>query len=106
VKETIRLFSERGLEVQITEMAVRNFDRSKAEEHAAFYGRLFSDVFMQANNEGSYPLSAVCIWGLVDAPEGKKDYVYKMNSPYGCFLNTKYEIKTCFDRVYHVLKGE
>ena len=42
----------------------------------------------------------------MDAPEGKKDYVYKMNSPYGCFLNTKYEIKTCFDRVYHVLKGE
>ena len=106
VKETIRLFSERGLEVQITEMAVRNFDRSKAEEHAAFYGRLFSDVFMQANNEGSHPLSAVCIWGLVDAPEGKKDYVYKMNSPFGCFLSTKYEIKTCFDTVYHVLKGE
>ena len=106
VKKTIRLFSEKGLEVQITEMAVRNFDRSKAEEHAAFYGRLFSDVFMQANNEDSHPLSAVCIWGLVDAPEGKKDYVYKMNSPFGCFLSTKYEIKTCFDTVYHVLKGE
>ena len=63
-------------------------------------------VFMKANETDQNTLSAVCIWGLVDAPEGKKDYVYKMNSPYGCFLNTKYEIKTCFDRVYHVLKGE
>ena len=106
VKESIELFSSLGLEVQITEMAVRNFDKTKAELHADFYGRLFSEVFMQANDGDSHPLTAVCIWGLVDAPEGKQDYVYKMNSPYGCFLSTKYEIKTCFDTVYHVLKGE
>ena len=106
VKESIRLYREAGLEVQITEMAVRNFDRDKAELHAEFYGRLFSEVFMQANSGDSGTLTAVCIWGLVDAPEGKKDYVYKMNSPYGCFLSTKYEIKSCFDRVYHVLKGD
>ena len=106
VKESIRLYREAGLEVQITEMAVRNFDRDKAELHAEFYGRLFSEVFMQANSGDSGTLTAVCIWGLVDAPEGKKDYVYKMNSPYGCFLSTKYEIKSCFDRVYHVLKDD
>ena len=106
LKESIALFHAAGLEVQITEMAVRNFDKTKAAEHTEFYGRLFSDVFMQANSEDAGTLTAVCIWGLVDAPETRKDYVYKMNSPYGCFLNTKYEIKTCFDRVYHVLKGE
>ena len=106
VKESIELFSSLGLEVQITEMAVRNFDKTRAELHAEFYGRLFSEVFMQANDGESHPLTAVCIWGLVDAPEGKQDYVYRMNSPYGCFLSTKYEIKTCFDTVYHVLKGE
>ena len=106
VRESIQIFSAMGLEVQITEMAVRNFDKSKAELHADFYGRLFSEVFMQANNGNSCPLTAVCIWGLVDAPEGKQDYVYKMNSPYGCFLSVKYEIKTCFDRVYRALKGE
>lgn len=106
LKESIAMYHDAGLEVQITEMAVRNFDKTKAELHADFYGRLFSEVFMRANETDQDTLSAVCIWGLVDAPEGKKDYVYKMNSPYGCFLNTKYEIKTCFDRVYHVLKGE
>ncbi len=106
VKESIGIYSALGVEVQLTEMAVRNFDQSKAAEHAEFYGRLFSEVFMQANTEESHPLTAVCIWGLVDAPLTPQNYVYKMNSPYGCFLSTKYEIKTCFDTVYHVLKGE
>ena len=88
-------------------MAVRNFDRSKAAEHDAFYARLFSDVFMRANTEANAPLTAVCIWGLVDAyPNRKDDYVYKLNSPYGCLLTTNYRIKTCFDAIYHTLKGE
>ncbi len=106
VRDSIEIFASLGLEVQITEMAVRNFDQSKAAEHAEFYGRLFSEVFMKANTETSHPLTAVCIWGLVDANPFKQDYVYKMNSPYGCFLTTGYKIKTCFDTVYHTLRGE
>ena len=61
---------------------------------------------MKMNSGESNPLTAVCIWGLVDAPDGIKNYVYNLNSPYGCLLDTKYRIKTCFDTVYHVLKGE
>ena len=104
---SIRTYASYGMEVQITEMAVRNFDKSKAQEHAEFYSRLFSDVFMRANSEKKSPLTAVCIWGLVDAfPGDKNSYVYKLNSPYGCLLTTDYRIKTCFDAVYHTLKGE
>ena len=106
VKESIEIYSALGVQVQLTEMAVRNFEKDKAAEHADFYGRLFSDVFMKANTPDSNPLTAVCIWGLVDAPLTPQNYVYKMNSPYGCFLSTKYEIKTCFDTVYHVLSGK
>ena len=106
VKESIEIYSALGVEVQLTEMAVRNFDKDKSDEHAEFYGRLFSEVFMKANTEENHPLTAVCIWGLVDAPLTPQNYVYKMNSPYGCFLSTKYEIKKCFDTVYHTLKGE
>ena len=104
LKQSIALYSAEGYEVQITEMAVRNFDETQSEKHAEFYGRLFSEIFMPASSNGQN-LSAVCIWGLVDAPTGRKDYVYNLNSPYGCFLTTDYQIKTCFDRVYHVLKG-
>ena len=104
---SIRTYASLGLEVQLTEMAVRNFDKSRAADHDAFYAKLFSDVFMKANTEESAPLTAVCIWGLVDAPEGMKgNYVYNLNSPYGCLLTTNYKIKTCFDAVYHTLKGE
>ena len=107
VRESIRVYAELGLEVQLTEMAVRNFDPEKVREHDAFYARLFSDVFMQANRDGKAPLTAVCIWGLVDAdPNMKGNYVYNLNSPYGCLLTTNYRIKTCFDAVYHTLKGE
>ena len=62
---------------------------------------------MLANTEENNPLTAVCIWGLVDAPANMKgNYVYNLNSPYGCLLDTKYRIKTCFDTVYHVVKGD
>jgi len=107
VRESIRVYAELGLEVQLTEMAVRNFDPEKVREHDAFYAKLFSDVFMQANTDGKAPLTAVCIWGLVDAdPKAKGNYVYNLNSPYGCLLTTNYKIKTCFDAIYHTLKGE
>ena len=107
VKLAISTYASQGLEVQLTEMAVRNFDKSRAAEHDAFYSRLFSDVFMKANTEKKAPLTAVCIWGLVDAYESMKgNYVYNLNSPYGCLLTANYKIKTCFDAVYHTLKGE
>jgi endo-1,4-beta-xylanase len=107
VKLSISTYAQLGLEVQLTEMAVRNFDKTRVAEHDAFYSKLFSDVFMKANTEEKAPLTAVCIWGLVDAnPNQKDNYVYKMNSPYGCLLTINYKIKTCFDAVYHTLKGE
>ena len=107
VERAIHTYASLGMEVQLTEMAVRNFDKTKVAEHDAFYSRLFSDVFMKANTEESKPLTAVCIWGLVDAFEGMVgNYVYNLNSPYGCLLTTDYKIKTCFDAVYHTLRGE
>ena len=107
LKRSIEIYTKAGYEVQITEMAVRNFEQKYAERHAEFYGRLFSEIFMLANTEENNPLTAVCIWGLVDAPANMKgNYVYNLNSPYGCLLDTKYRIKTCFDTVYHVLKGD
>ena len=107
VKASIKTYAALGLQVQLTEMAIRNFDKSKAAEHDAFCSRLFSEVFMQANTEESAPLTAVCMWGLVDAdPSMKGNYVYNLNSPYGCLLSVNYRIKTCFDAIYHTLKGE
>lgn len=107
VGDSLRIYAGLGLEVQLTEMAVRNFDASKVREHDAFCSRLFSEVFMKANTKEASPLTAVCFWGLVDAPLSMKgNYVYNLNSPYGCLLTTDFRIKTCFDAVYHTLKGD
>lgn len=107
VRQSIRAYADLGLEVQLTEMAVRNFDRSQADKHAAFCAKLFTDVFMQANGDQAAPLTAVCIWGLVDAPENAKgDYVYNLISPYGGLLTTEYKVKTCFDAIWQALKND
>ena len=107
VKNSIAMYASNGLEVQLTEMAVRNYEKEKAPEHAAFYGRLFRDAFMTANQDGNAPLTAVCIWGISDCPQLPKDnYSWKLNSPYGGLITEKGKIKTSFDTIYHVLKGE
>ena len=106
LNRAIDIYIKRGYEVQITEMAVRNYDSGLAAKHAEFYGRLFSEIFMQKNSEESNPLTAVCIWGLRDANPAIQDYDYNLNSPYGCLLTSDCKIKTCFDTVYHVLRGE
>jgi len=103
--ESIRIYAEKGLEVQITEMAVRNYEKEKAPEHAAFYARLFTEVFLPANAGEKKPLTAVCIWGVADCPQlPSSHYSWKLNSPYGGLITEKNEIKTSFDAVYHALK--
>ena len=104
--KSIALYAENGLEVQITEMAVRNYDKTKAAEHAAFYARLFTEVFLPANAGENKPLTAVCIWGVEDCPQLPKDnYSWKLNSPYGGLITENRKIKTSFDEVYKALKA-
>ena len=107
IKNSILMYAGHDVEVQITEMAVRNYDLSKADKHAEFYGNLFK-MFRSINqNAEGNPLTAVCIWGVMDCDSlPKTNYSWKMNSPYGGLITEKYEIKTTFDAVYHVLKGE
>ena len=106
VAESIKIYADKGLEVQITEMAVRNYEKEKAPEHAAFYARLFTEVFLPANAGEQKPLTAVCIWGVADCPQlPKNNYIWKLNSPYGGLITEKGAIKTSFDAVYRALKS-
>ena len=107
IRTSILTYASYGMEVQLTEMAVRNYDETKAAEHAKFYGKLF-EMFMAVNNGNeARPLTAVCIWGINDCPSLPKDnYTWKLNSPYGGLLTEKNRVKTSFDTVYHTLKGE
>jgi len=106
IRNAILGYAGQGLAVQITEMAVRNFDKAQADRHADYYARLFR-VFMSLNESGENPLNAVTIWGLTDYPnEPKGTYVYNLNSPYGGLVDEKLGYKDAFKRVYAALKGE
>lgn len=103
IRDAILSYADMGLEVQITEMAVRNFDLSQADKHAEYYAKLFQ-LFMGLNGEGGNPLKAVSIWGLTDTNAPKGNYVYNLNSPYGGLFDLKYQYKDAFQKVYEALK--
>ena len=103
IRNEILNYAAMGLEVQITEMAVRNFELDQADKHAEFYAKLFR-MFMDLNSENGNPLKAVSIWGLTDTNVPKDHYVYKMNSPYGGLFDLKLNPKNAFEKVYETLK--
>lgn len=106
IRNAIKAYGSLGLEVHITEMAVRNYDQNQLEKHAQFYGKLMQ-LFCDLGKEENSPLTCVAIWGLTDCPqEPKGSYTYMLNSPYGGLVTEKYELKPAFDAVYQVLKGE
>ncbi len=102
IKNEILNYAAEGLEVQITEMAVRNFDLAQADKHAKFYASLFK-VFMSLSQDGQNPLKAVSIWGLTDTNAPKGNYVYNLNSPYGGLMDLKLKYKDAFWAVYDAL---
>ena len=105
LRDAILGYANAGYEVQLTEMAVRNYDESKAERHAEYYGELF-DMFAKLNAEADDPLVAVSIWGLVDCPRLPKDhYVYKQNSPWGGLFTEAWQYKDAFRAAYAALGG-
>ena len=104
IKNSILAYADAGLEVQITEMAVRNYDRDQAQKHAEFYARLFK-VFRSVDSGEEKPLVAVSIWGLTDNPlVPKNDYNYSMNSTYGGLITERLLPKAATELVYEVLR--
>ncbi len=95
VKKAVRMYHELGMEVHVTEMAVRNYDKEKEAEHARFYGNLFA-AYAELNARETL-ISNVSVWGICDNPSmPKSDYSYKMNGPYCGLFTKKCERKDAF----------
>ncbi|MBE5795179.1 MAG: hypothetical protein E7323_10935 [Clostridiales bacterium] len=103
IQASINLYAKAGMQVHITEMAVRNFldDEATIALHADYYGRLF-EMFKTVNSGENKPLTCVAIWGVMDAPTAT-GYNYNLISPYGGLITEKYELKTSFDTVHSVM---
>lgn len=95
IKAAVRRYHGLGLQVHVTEMAVRNYDKKQEEKHAEFYGELFA-AYAQLN--ASQPLiTNITIWGICDNPTmPKTDYSYKMNSPYCGLFTQSYARKNAY----------
>ena len=102
IKTAIKMYSELGLEVQLTEVAVRNYEKSQISNHAKFYGQLFRAI-ISACDEGAN-FTGITIWGITDNPGmPSSDYSYKMNGPYCGLFTEFYQPKEAFKEVYTVL---
>ncbi len=113
IKNAIEKFASIGVEVHVTELAVRNYERSdeREAEHGAFYKKLmqtYVDINKAAQEKGETgPITSLSIWGLFDAPYlAETDYSYKMNGPYCGLFTELYQPKEAFKEVYKVLSGE
>lgn len=106
IQSAIAAYAALGLEVHITEMAVRNYEKERAEEHAVFYEKLMR-VLMSFGKDGASPLTCVAIWGLSDTPHAPHNsYGYFMNGPYCGLIDEHADPKPVFYRICQTLKGQ
>ena len=106
IKNAINAYAYLGVEVHITEMAVRNYEKDKSHEHAVFYAKLFN-MIKTIQKEKNSPVTNVTIWGLIDQPNLPKDnYSYRQNGPYCGLFDEKMNYKESFELVYQELMAE
>jgi len=108
IKKSIQMYhDELGVEVQITEMAVRNYKAELEAEHGVFYQRLFK-VFKSINRGQEEPiLTNVAIWGMVDRPfEPTTSYGYRQNGTHGGLFGFQWTVKEAFKLVHAELAAD
>ena len=103
-RASIVAFHELGMEVHLTEMALRNYDETRAVEHAEFYGKMFSMLAGINAELGENVLTSVTLWGVNDVSPTAPEYVWKLNSTFGGILTMKNELKTSFEAMYDAMK--
>lgn len=106
ITDAIKRFAELGVEVQITEMAVRNYSNSLADmdKHALFYKNLMK-ALVEVNSGEEKPLTCIAIWGLTDMGTiDESSYGYRQNGPYCGLFTPGYYVKDAFHDVYVMLK--
>lgn len=106
ITEAIERFAELGVEVHITEMAVRNYSNSLADKdkHALFYKNLMK-ALVEVNSGEKQPLTCIAIWGLTDMGNiDETSYSYRQNGPYCGLFAPGYYVKDAFHDVYVMLK--
>lgn len=105
IRTAVQMYYDLGVEVHVTEMAVRNYDEDLAAEHAEFYKELF-EMYTELNEKETM-ITNISIWGLNDAPQmSENDGNYKQNSPYCGLYDEDYRKKDAYYKVLEVMEAE
>lgn len=107
VKAAILKFADQGVEVQVTELAVRNYqsDAETMAKHGDFYKKLFQ-AYLDVNSGEEKPLKAISIWGIVDIPDlPEDDYSFTMNGPYCGLFTETLAVKPAFVNIHDLMKN-
>lgn len=105
IKDSIEIYAQKEMQVQITEMAVRNYQRDNYSviTHAEFYGKL-ANMIRDINSTCDGSFTCWAIWGLLDNPSlPESDYSYKMNGPYCGLFTWDYKKKDAYKKVNEAL---
>lgn len=103
IKNAVKKFHGLDVDVHVTEMAIRNYDKSQADKHAKFCGDLFR-AYAELNAEETM-ISNITIWGYCDNPSmSTSDYSYKQNGPYCGLFDENYEKKDAYYEAVNALK--
>ena len=104
VREAINHYYSLGLEVQLTELALRNYDKEQMTKHQDFYKEFFT-MLAGINTADTIKLTGVSIWGLIDDPTADPNsYGYKMNGPFCGIYNAMYKKKGEYFSIVDALK--
>ncbi|MCR4580061.1 MAG: endo-1,4-beta-xylanase [Treponema sp.] len=104
VREAIYHYASLGLEVQLTELALRNYDKDQMAAHEIFYKDFFT-MLAGINSADNIRLTGVSIWGLTDDPSAlPSSYGYKMNGPFCGVYNAMLKKKGEYTSIVDALK--
>ncbi|MCI8306566.1 MAG: endo-1,4-beta-xylanase [Lachnospiraceae bacterium] len=105
--KTIKEFSsmEPSVHVQLTEMAMRNFDWDALEDHGDFAARLFNGL-ANINSETNNSFTSMSMWAFIDDPCFNKvddSFDYWQYGPFSGMFDDVYRVKPAFTFAHDIL---
>lgn len=104
---TIKEFAsmEPSVHVQLTEMAMRNFDYDYMDDHGKFAADLFNGL-ASINEETNNAFTSMSIWAFIDDPVMNKveeSFDYWQYGPFSGMFDDVYRVKPAFKNAYDIL---
>lgn len=104
---TIKEFSSMNppVHVQLTEMAMRNFDWDYLDDHGTFAANLFNGL-ANINQETNNSFTSMSMWAFIDDPIMNKvdeSFDYWQYAPFSGMFDDVYRVKPAFVNAFNIL---